>query len=554
MLSRILLALGSLALVANGADVYLSSSSEESATSCSGMWSKSAIPGGTDPYIRVGFEDQSEGDVAVLIYEWSDFDKIGVVDNSTGTLKYICDSSAIADHLCPSSDLGAFIINVPENERNTTSILNQAVSLKANDSDGAIYSISKTGYYCLAIVPVEDASGAYGHFGAWVEWRFPYGELPAVDYPKLIFYGVFSIIYLIIGLFWAVQTFRYWGDILPVQNYISGVIFFLAVEMAFNWGYWESYNQTGKTSWGLLILVALLNAARNSISFFMLLIVCMGYGVVKPSLGSTMKKCVILAATHFFFGVLYVIGTMLMQPEDHGFFIVFLVIFPLATTMTAFYIWTLNSINRTLAILDIRKQHVKALMYKRLYRLLIFSVCMVVVVFVLNILNFGSRMSADWPAKNWKRRWFMLDGWLNILYFIVFLVIVILWRPTDNNARYGLEQLSQDEDEAMDLENNLRRAEGLGYDGMKGRGNGDGRMMDDEAAIFELGDEESDDEGGNRVKLVSVGASSSQPKEPPRRELSRGGEQSGLLDEDDQDDDMDDSDTARLNPRNQKMH
>jgi hypothetical protein len=35
------------------------------------------------------------------------------------------------------------------------------------------------------------------------------------------------------------------------------------------------------TAWGLLILVALLNAARNSISFFMLLIVCMGYGVVK---------------------------------------------------------------------------------------------------------------------------------------------------------------------------------------------------------------------------------------------------------------------------------
>ncbi|KAH8547741.1 lung seven transmembrane receptor-domain-containing protein [Umbelopsis sp. PMI_123] len=448
----------------------------------------------------------------------------------------MCDSQAVADHLCTTSDIGTFIIDVPENERNTTSILNQAFSLKANESDGVIYAISKTGYYCLAIVPVEDASGTLGHFGAWVEWRFPYGELPAVDYPKLIFYGVCSIIYLIIGLYWAIQTFRYWNDILPVQNYISGVIFFLAVEMAFNWGYWESYNQTGKTSWGLLILVAILNAARNSISFFILLIVCMGYGVVKPSLGSTMKKCVILAATHFFFGVLYVIGTMLMQPEDHRFFLVFLVIFPLATTMTAFYIWTLNSINRTLAILDIRKQHVKALMYKRLYRLLIFSVCMVVVIFVINILNFGSRLSLDWPARNWKRRWFMLDGWLNILYFIVFLVIVILWRPTDNNARYGLEQLSQDEDEAMDLENNLRRAEGLGYDGMKGRGNGDGRILDDEAAIFELGDEESDEEGGNHVKLMSVGGSSGQSREPPRRELNRGGEQSGLLDENDQDD------------------
>lgn len=183
----------------------------------------------------------------------------------------------------------------------------------------------------------------------------------------------------------------------------------------------------------------------------------------------------------------------------------------------------------------------KALMYKRLYRLLVFSVCMVVVVFVLNILNFGNRMSPDWPARNWKRRWFMLDGWLNILYFVVFLVIVILWRPTDNNARYGLEQLSQDEDEAMDLENRLRRAEGLGYDGMKGRGNGDGRMMDDEAAIFELGDEESDDESANRVKLMSVAGTSHSPsrhspsREPPRRDLGRGGEQGGLLDADDQD-------------------
>jgi hypothetical protein len=37
-----------------------------------------------------------------------------------------------------------------------------------------------------------------------------------------------------------------------------------------------------------MIIVAVLNAFRNSFSFFLLLIVCMGYGVVKPSLGKTM--------------------------------------------------------------------------------------------------------------------------------------------------------------------------------------------------------------------------------------------------------------------------
>ncbi|RUS23740.1 lung seven transmembrane receptor-domain-containing protein [Jimgerdemannia flammicorona] len=232
----------------------------------------------------------------------------------------------------------------------------------------------------------------------------------------------------------------------------------------------------------------------------MLLIVCMGYGVVKPSLGSTMRRCAVLAYTHFMFGVIYSCGTMLLDPEDAG-PIIFLVIFPLALTMTIFYIWTLQSINHTLAILDLRRQSVKATMYRRLYRLLVFSVSMVVIFFLLNAFNYGNRNTPGWTARNWRWRWFMLDGWLNVLYFIVFFVIVVLWRPTENNRRYGLDQLSQDEDEAMDLENRLRAAEGLGFDGVKVRNGspGAGLAGDDDAVIFELGGEESDedeDKGG----------------------------------------------------------
>jgi hypothetical protein len=36
----------------------------------------------------------------------------------------------------------------------------------------------------------------------------------------------------------------------------------------------------------------------------MLLIVCMGYGVVRPSLGSTMLRVRILAIVHFIFGLM----------------------------------------------------------------------------------------------------------------------------------------------------------------------------------------------------------------------------------------------------------
>ncbi len=48
---------------------------------------------------------------------------------------------------------------------------------------------------------------------------------------------------------------------------------------------------------------------------------------------------------------------------------VLLVVLPLAATLTAFYIWTLNSLNFTLKDLKERKQHVKESMYRRLWGL-----------------------------------------------------------------------------------------------------------------------------------------------------------------------------------------
>ncbi|SAL95378.1 hypothetical protein [Absidia glauca] len=549
-------------------EVYLTSD-EYYATTCSGVWSQQSIPGGSRPYIEVTFGEKSHGAAALLVYEWEDFEKIGAHSNVTSQMEYICDEQAIRQHLCTKAQEGQFIIQ-PSPSNATNSILTDTIALNYTLEKAVLYPVEKTGYYCVALIPGTSASSNGSYFEAWVEWKFPYGELPAVDYPKLVLYGVFALVYLAVGLFWAVQSFRYWHDILPVQHFLSGAIFFLTVEMAFNWGFWESYNQTGKPSWLLLALVALLNAGRTSISFFMLLIVCMGYSVVKPSLGSAMKKCIILACTHFFFGVVYSLGTMLLSPETAG-FLVLLVIFPLSITMTAFYIWTLNSITATLNTLVLRKQHVKALMYRRLFRLLVFSVIMVVVIFILNMFTFSDRTSADWGARNWKWRWFMLDGMLNILYFVVFAVIIVLWRPTSNNARYGLEQISQDEEEALDLEQRLQAAS----DGNKHN------REDDDAGLFELGDDFSDDEGGGgrgeRVQLVTVNnshhhhASSSsssnsppaysppldgipppqQQRKSPAKSSQQRDEQSALLhvqesDEDDDDDHLNTSEHAGL--------
>ncbi|KAG9305155.1 hypothetical protein G9A89_010663 [Geosiphon pyriformis] len=315
-------------------------------TRCSGMFSKSAIPGGSDPFISVTFAPSSLGDVATVIYDFKDKDKIGCRDKNSNELYKICDKSAVESKCCEEKQLGNFIVEKDSNIE----------TYRYPDNSFFKYEVKKTGYYCVNAISIN----GIGRFTAILDWRNPYGELPGNDYPKLPFYGLLSLVYLGIGIIWMALSIIHWREILPVQNYISGVILFLMIEMAFNWGYWENYNIDGASSTFLLCVVSILNAGRNSISFFMLLIVCMGYGVVKPTLGSTMTKCRLLAAAHFIFGVIYAAGTMLVNPDTTG-PLVFFIIFPLALTMTAFHIWTLQSLTQTIQTLEIRRQKVKAL-------------------------------------------------------------------------------------------------------------------------------------------------------------------------------------------------
>ena len=187
----------------------------------------------------------------------------------------------------------------------------------------------------------------------------------------------------------------------------------------------------------MMIIVAILNAGRNSFSFFLLLIVCMGYGVVKPTLGKTMIYVRFLAAAHFVFGVIYAVASLTITPDNAG-PLVLLVILPLAGTLTFFYVWTLNSLNLTMKALLERKQNVKAMMYKKLWWCILASIIVIFGFFFLNSFTFAGRSDPDFVPDHWKTRWFILDGWLNLVYFVDIAYVAYLWRPTANNRRFAM--------------------------------------------------------------------------------------------------------------------
>lgn len=108
--------------------------------------------------------------------------------------------------------------------------------------------------------------------------------------------------------------------------------------------------------------MAILDAGRNSMSFFMLLVVSLGLSVVRESLGTTMLKCQALAIAHFVFGsmfspfftsmleltyatVLYAIGIVELELESTKALTLLLFIIPLAFSLSAFLLWIMYSLN-----------------------------------------------------------------------------------------------------------------------------------------------------------------------------------------------------------------
>ncbi|KAI4232195.1 MAG: hypothetical protein LQ349_005150 [Xanthoria aureola] len=418
---------------------------------CSGMYSKKGWGGDTDPFILTTLEKASSDDqdvfVSLVVFEFRDEDLIGVWPSPDAPEKeYICTQANIDKKYCNSTELGRFILS-PNASDSRNEILSTKINLK--DPKPPKYDVQRTGYYCVGSSPFSDGAEYKGK----VEFRNAYGRLPAAQIAKLPFYAGITIAYAVIGIFWGFLYVQNRHDILPVQNYITAIVIFLIVEQLMTWGFYDYQNNHGSNAIAkvLLIIVSILNAGRNSFSFFLLLIVCMGYGVVKPSLGKTMVYVRFLAMAHFVFGVIYAVASLSITPDNAGPLILF-VILPLAGTLTAFYVWTLNSLNYTMKDLLERKQSVKAMMYKKLWWCILASIVVIFGFFFLNSFTFAERSAPDFVPRHWKTRWFILDGWLNLVYMVDIAYVAYLWRPTANNRRFAMsDEIAQDDDGGFDM-------------------------------------------------------------------------------------------------------
>lgn len=213
--------------------------------------------------------------------------------------------------------------------------------------------ITKTGMYYLWYV-ICDRNLVGVTVDGMTVWKNPFGYLPGMMAPFETFYGFMALAYLAVGAVWFAQYIRYWKDILALQNCITAVIALCMLEMATWYFDFVNFNAYGVRPYATTVWAVMLGSVRKTISRMLILVVSMGYGVVRPTLGGITSKVLTLGAAYFVatcsLDVMQNVGTIDDLTSSARLFLVL----PVAVLDAIFILWIFTSLSKTLAQLQVR--------------------------------------------------------------------------------------------------------------------------------------------------------------------------------------------------------
>jgi len=273
--------------------------------------------------------------------------------------------------------------------------------------------------------------------------------LAANDWPLLPFYGIMCGVYSIFALFWFVCSCLYWRDLLRLQLWIGGVILLGLMEKAAYLAEYESINKSGETVKIAILIAEIISCFKRSLARMLVIIVSLGFGIVKPRLGPTMQKVIGIGSLYFGLAVVDAFFRVFSRKEDTDSKSVLAGV-PLVVIDVGVCYWILCNLQQTMRTLKVRRNIPKLSLYRHFTNTLIFSVLASVVFMAWSL----KRHRFVKCLTDWQELW-LDEGFWHMLFSFILLVIIILWRPSKNSQRFAFTPLldnEEDADEEDDLE------------------------------------------------------------------------------------------------------
>ncbi|KAI6649745.1 Transmembrane protein 87A-like [Oopsacas minuta] len=317
-------------------------------------------------------------------------------------------------------------------------------------------SVNATGnyYVLLSIANQDESPGVKGRVvTSMSSW---YGYLSIKHYPFLIFYALMVVAYLILNLVWLILILISIKNLIRLQFVILAVLLLSYSEQFLFLLDYAYMNITGNDPKGLIYVAEFVSAFKRTLARVLIVIVCLGFGTVKPRLGTANIRLLVAASLIYFSVACVTSGINAINDYEYQniwYLRILLIIFDIA-----WFYWIFYALVNTRRALKLRRNTIKLALYNSLGIVLIFaaiaSFALILVYVYIFLIN-----DCD---SNWNERRADLIFWPS-LFLILQTAIMIIWRPSNNDKRFAFVPLGDGGDEEGALDKPLESEEGIVY-------------------------------------------------------------------------------------------
>lgn len=255
----------------------------------------------------------------------------------------------------------------------------------------------------------------------------------------------------------------YDDDSIELQKWILMTIGVGLVEVFFRVGDYWIWNEDGKRAWYALYVGLLLGVCKRGVSRVLVIMVSLGWGVVRDTLGDTKRMIIIVGTIYMVLSAIREISDTVMlkelerahkDPPIKLFDFVKCVTLLVVLVDTFIYLWIFDSLSGTIHFLENMNQNMKLKRYLRFRLVLSFSVLFA---FVWGVFGLVDQFMPT-GILNYEQKWAESGAW-EVNYLIILISVAILWRPHPDAKNYAyVMELSSDVND-IEMETSIEMVE-----------------------------------------------------------------------------------------------
>ncbi|CBK23468.2 uncharacterized protein [Blastocystis hominis] len=362
--------------------------------------------------------------------------------NATGFLIPCCDEAGVKAAKCEPNK---FVIP----EKYMSNVKLEEIDLSRTNTVDLSSVIVNSGMYYVVAAVCDPSITPNTRLSGMMTAENVYGHLPATQYYSLPFFGWMSLAYLFTLVVWVMLCIQYSKEIMSVHLMILVVLISFVINSLVRVLYLWIYNSSGNDVF--IYLSLFVDAVTRTLTRVLTLLVCMGLGISRATVSDVTVRVVIFAVVYF---AVSLWDSLLAVRSDVPEMLNHVRVYVTAGLDALVYFWVFQSLMNTMDELRQNKQHAKLAVFVRLYSLLLVSV----VVSTVTLIVFSYLVNNEDIPNTWRFQWFMNEGVWSLYYFLLFLCLMYMWRPTENSAAYAhhseLATDIQDEEEEYGLPQN----------------------------------------------------------------------------------------------------